>query len=119
MRSFLSERSSIRFPSVTSNHCFHIFLCHVVFSQRLTTIRRSSDVEIGGEGERGGRGGHKMSAPSASGLRYRRKITHLYFYQNSADEDVIISNRNQAFSVLTVLLCSLNCLQRKARDGGR
>ena len=60
-----------------------------------------------------------MSAPSSSGLRYRRKIRHLYFYQNSADEDVIISNRNQAFSVLTACLCSLNCLQRKARDGGR
>lgn len=79
---------------MTSNHCFHIFLCHVVFSQRLTTIRRSSDGEMGGEGGRGGaggEGGHKMSASSASGLRYQRKIRHLCFYQNSADEDV--SNR--------------------------
>lgn len=71
----------------------------------------------GGEGEREGEGGHKMSAPSASGLRYQRKIRHLCFYQNSADEDV--SNRSQALSVLTACLCSLNCLQRKARDGGR
>ena len=73
----------------------------------------------GARGSGGGGGGHKMSAPSSSGLRYRRKIRHLYFYQNSADEDVIISNRNQAFSVLTACLCSLNCLQRKARVGGR
>lgn len=65
----------------------------------------------------GGGGGHKMSAPSASGLRYQRRIRHLCFYQNSADEDV--SNRSQALSVLTACLCSLNCLQRKARDGGR
>ena len=76
---------------------------------------------MGGEGGRGGAGGggggHKMSAPSASGLRYQRKIRHLCFYQNSADEDV--SNRSQALSVLTACLCSLNCLQRKARDGGR
>ena len=66
---------------------------------------------------KGGGGGQKMSAPSASGLRYRRKIRHLCFYQNSADED--ISNRSQALSVLTACLCSLSCLQRKARDGGR
>ena len=71
----------------------------------------------GGEEERGGGGGHKMSAPSASGLRYQRKIRHLCFYQNSSDEDV--SNRSQALSVLTACLCSLNCLQRKARVGGR
>ena len=102
MRSFLSERSSIRFPSVTSNYCFHIFLCHVVFSQRLKTIRRSSDGQMGGEEDGGGGGGHKMSTPSASGLRYRRKIRHLCFYQNSADKDV--SNRNQALSFLTACL---------------
>lgn len=58
-----------------------------------------------------------MSAPSASGLRYRRKIKHLCFYQNSADEDV--SNHNQAFIVLTACLCSLVCSGKLATVAGK
>ena len=58
-----------------------------------------------------------MSAPLASGLRYRRKKRRLCFYQNSADEDV--SNRNQAFSVLTACLCSLVCSGKLTTVAGK
>ena len=71
----------------------------------------------GGRGGGGGEGVHKMSAPSASGLRYRRKIRHLYFHQSSVDEDV--NNRNQALSVLTACLCSLVCSWKLATVVGK